>query len=264
MENYWGVIGCGWLGLPFAKHLIENGNQVIGTTTSKKKIEVLRNAGISPVLFSAGSNERIEDIFNSCSFILLNIPPSSLKEKYADAMLRISDKINSETKVIFISSTSVYADKNQIATEADKLEDGEGRNAPYVIEAEKALQIKLKNRLTIIRMAGLVGGERHPAKFMSGKHYDNGQNKINLIHLDDCIGLIKKVILEDYFGEIINGCTTEHPSKIEYYTWAAKKKGIEPPFFENNKGKFKEVSNKKSKISLNYGYKYQTPYEFPK
>lgn len=262
MENCWGVIGCGWLGLPFAKHLIQNGNKVIGSTTSHEKMEVLRNAGIAPVLLSASKSDEQKNVFSPCNYILLNIPPSSLKENYADVMLHLSHQFPSEAKVIFISSTSVYADKNQIATETDEL-DGDGRNAPYIIEAEKALQQSLKDRLTIIRMAGLVGGDRHPGKFMSGKTYNNGRDKINLIHLEDCIGLTDKVAQQNFFGETLNGCSTEHPSKMEYYAWAAKQIGIDSPIFQNNEGKWKEVSNKKTKTSLSYNYKYNSPYEFP-
>lgn len=261
MKNCWGVIGCGWLGLPFAKHLIQNGNKVIGSTTSTEKIKVLRDEGITPVLLSANKGDLKQDILNPCNYILLNIPPSSLKEKYAEVLLHLTDQFNSEAKVVFISSTSVYADKNQVAKETDEL-DGEGRNAPYIIEAEKALQQSLKERLTIIRMAGLVGGERHPAKYMSGKNYDNGKDKINLIHLDDCIGLINKVSQQNYFGETLNGSSTEHPTKMDYYRWAAEQLGIDPPIFQNTEGNWKEVSNKKSKISLKYNYKYNSPYEF--
>lgn len=262
MENCWGVIGCGWLGMPFAKHLIKDGNKVVGSTTSTEKMAVLRDAGISPVLFSADGKDKLEEIFNSCSYILLNIPPSSLKKNYADTMLHITNQLQSTAKIIFISSTSVYADKNQEAKETDEL-DGEGRNAPYIIEAEQALKNSLKERLTIIRMAGLVGGDRHPAKYMSGKSYDNGKDKINLIHLDDCIGLINEVVKQNYFGQTLNGCSTEHPTKIDYYTWAAKKMKITPPIFQKKEGNWKEVSNKKSKNSLKYLYKYNSPFDFP-
>ena len=31
------IIGLGWLGLPLADHLIEQGYQVLGSTTSKEK-----------------------------------------------------------------------------------------------------------------------------------------------------------------------------------------------------------------------------------
>jgi nucleoside-diphosphate-sugar epimerase len=262
MENCWGVIGCGWLGMPFAENLVKNGNKVIGSTTSPEKMGPLRDAGITPILLSVEKNDDPLNDFSSCNYILLNIPPSSLKEKFAEAMVSLSLHFHPKAKIIFISSTSVYADKNQTAKESDEL-DGEARNALYIIEAEKSLQKALKERLTIIRMAGLVGAERHPAKFMSGKTYDNGKNKINLIHLEDCIGLIDKVVQQNYFGEILNGCSTEHPAKMEYYAWAADQIDITPPVFKDNEGKWKKISNKKSKTSLKYNYKYSTPYEFP-
>lgn len=262
IENCWGVIGCGWLGLPFAKHLILKGNKVIGSTTSAEKMEVLRKEGVSPLLLSANNNVQQHEVLSSCNYILLNIPPSTLKENYASAMLNICTQLSPKSKVIFISSTSVYADKNQTASEIDAL-DGNGRNAAYIIEAENKLKKALKERLTIIRMAGLVGGERHPAKFMSGKKYEHGKNKVNLIHLDDCIGLIDKVAKENYFGEIINGCSSEHPTKMDYYTWAADQIKITPPTFNQEEGKWKKISNKKSTSSLNYNYKYESPYEFP-
>lgn len=262
MGKCWGVIGCGWLGMPFAKQLVQNGNEVIGSTTSPEKMNELKSVGISPVLLSTNDTNIEQNAFSTCQYILLNIPPSSLQEKYADEMLRLTTLFNSNTKIIFISSTSVYANHNQLATENDKL-DGKGRNTPYIIEAENKLQKALKNRLTIIRMAGLVGGDRHPAKFMSGKEYDNGKDKINLIHLDDCIGLINQIAHHNFFGETLNGCSTKHPSKMEYYTWAAKRLGVTPPVFQNNEGSWKEVSNKKSIVTLNYNYTYSSPYEFP-
>ena len=42
------ILGCGWLGLPLAKSLLSKGYEVKGSTTSESKLEVLKNAGISP------------------------------------------------------------------------------------------------------------------------------------------------------------------------------------------------------------------------
>ena len=39
------ILGCGWLGLPLAKALIENGFSVKGSTTSTDKLTALENAG---------------------------------------------------------------------------------------------------------------------------------------------------------------------------------------------------------------------------
>jgi len=44
------ILGYGWLGLPLAKVLLENGFSVKGSTTSVEKISVLENSGIQPYL----------------------------------------------------------------------------------------------------------------------------------------------------------------------------------------------------------------------
>ena len=40
------ILGCGWLGLPLAKSLLEKGFSVKGSTTSLEKISVIENSGI--------------------------------------------------------------------------------------------------------------------------------------------------------------------------------------------------------------------------
>ena len=40
------ILGCGWLGLPLAKALLENSFLVNGSTTSIEKLSVLENSGI--------------------------------------------------------------------------------------------------------------------------------------------------------------------------------------------------------------------------
>ena len=49
------ILGCGWLGLPLAKALLEKGFSVNGSTTSTEKLSILENAGISPFLISLDS-----------------------------------------------------------------------------------------------------------------------------------------------------------------------------------------------------------------
>ena len=44
------LLGCGWLGLPLAKQLIEKGYTVKGTTTTEDRMSVLECAGVVPYL----------------------------------------------------------------------------------------------------------------------------------------------------------------------------------------------------------------------
>ncbi|MDX1653540.1 MAG: NAD(P)-binding domain-containing protein [Brumimicrobium sp.] len=260
-SDVFAVVGCGWLGLPVAQKLISGGNVVYGSTSTPQKMDLLRKENIRPILLTENDFYREQEWLKKCKVLLLNIPPSSFKESYADAMITLVRNLSSDARVIFISSTSVYGDHNQIARE-DDTPDGTGRNAPYVIEAENSLKRNLKERLTIVRMAGLVGKKRHPVKHMSGKNYTGGKVPVNLIHLDDAVGLVLKIIEKEYWDELLNGCASKHPVKSDYYTKQAQKLGIKEPTFSMEEESYKLVSNERSVKELKYTYIFDDPENF--
>lgn len=255
------VIGCGWLGAPLALALLKEGHEVHGTSRNIENLKPLINQGlIAHEVSEAFSNTQLEWL-QDCDVLVLNIPPSDFKTSYATKMCAIAKNLPSTARVIFVSSTSVYADKNEIVTEKTPT-NGTNRSGPFVIEAEEALVNHFGERITIIRMAGLIGGKRHPAKFMVGKSYSGGLAPVNLIHLTDCIGIIKAVIQQNYWGEVLNGCAPKHPEKKAYYTHFCKQLDLTPPEFEENKGDFKIVSAEKVQEELNYKFVYADPYDF--
>ena len=261
-KKIYGVVGCGWLGLPMAKKWIQEQKIVHGTTTSTDKIKNLETEGIiAHVLDSEKGNETTKWL-SELDYILLNIPPSSLKEEYGNYMLKIVKQLNPEAKIIFISSTSVYANNNQEVTEESELE-GTRRNSAYLIKAEQMLLDFAKDRLTIIRMAGLVGKDRNPAKYMQGRTISGGNEPVNLIHLEDCMGMIDYIIDRSIWGEIFNGSAPKHPTKKEYYTHAAQGLNIEPPTFELEKENSKTINSNKIIKEYGYVYTYADPFDFP-
>ena len=56
------ILGCGWLGLPLAKSLLSKSYEVKGSTTSESKIDLLKNAGISPFQIQLEENQIIGTI----------------------------------------------------------------------------------------------------------------------------------------------------------------------------------------------------------
>ena len=61
------ILGCGWLGLPLATSLLSKGYEVKGSTTSESKLDVLKNAGISPFQIQLEAHQIIgnmEDFLN--------------------------------------------------------------------------------------------------------------------------------------------------------------------------------------------------------
>jgi nucleoside-diphosphate-sugar epimerase len=254
------IVGCGWLGESLADFFLENGNLIFGTTRTSSKAEQLKQKGITAHLLTGFEDDL--SWLTTMDVLILNIPPSSFGAQYPAFMLHIAQQKGPETKVIFISSTSVYDNCNAQVNETETLVGNSPRGS-VVYQAEQVLSKEFGGDLTIIRMAGLVGKERHPVKFMSGKEYPGNEEPINLIHLTDCIGLIDAVIKTACWGEVLNGCSGEHPQKGEYYTWAAKELNLPEPKFTDEKTTFKIISNDKSKVTLGYAYVYDSPFEFP-
>ena len=257
------VVGCGWLGLPLAEKLIDKGNDVHGTTRSIEKLKLLKSKGINAHQLIFDNSPIALQWLNKCDVIILNIPPSKLQTSYAKELCKLVENTNALAKIIFISSTSVYPNNNSIVDENTPI-NSETKNAYAIVTAEQKIKAIVGKRLTIIRFAGLVGGERHPVKYMSGKSYENGGAPVNLIHLEDCIQLIESIIKEDFWGQVINGCCSEHPSKKSYYTFAAKKLAVPPPIFKcQTKGTYKKVVSNILPTIKSFNYRYTSPYDFP-
>jgi UDP-N-acetyl-D-mannosaminuronate dehydrogenase len=126
-QNKIGIIGCGWLGLPLAKEFVSNNYKVKGSTTTKEKLEILKNEGIDAYLIDVAENS-ISDSFESFLYeldiLIINIPPKIRKDansNYSEKIKELVKQANKVKNILFISSTSVYGsmqgkiDSNTIA-----------------------------------------------------------------------------------------------------------------------------------------------------
>lgn len=244
------ILGCGWLGFPTAKQLIKNGYAVKGSTTSEDKIKNFEEQGIIPYLISLENlnSSKISTFLNS-EILLIALPSKNI-----DGFKKLIEAINTSTlkKVIFISSTSVYAEENKIVTEKESL------NPSALLEIENLFINNKQIETTVIRFAGLFGYNRKPGNFfMNGRIIPNPEGFVNMIHQDDCVQILLEIIYKQIWGEIFNACADTHPNRREYYIKVKKDIGNEAPVFnETEKAPFKIVSNKKLKQFLNYSFKY--------
>jgi len=96
---------------------------------------------------------------------------------------------------------------------------------------------------------------------LSGKRdLADGDAPVNLIHRDDCIEIIYRIIRNNIWGETFNACADLHPTRKEFYTEQFRLIGLTPPAFnESGKTRYKIVSNKKLKEFLKYEFKYPDP-----
>ena len=270
-KNSISILGAGWLGLPLGAFLVEKGFRVNGSTTKTEKFPLLKAAGLQPFLLRADgqvSGETLPEFFAS-DILLLNMPPGRGREKVEETHPKevrnvLELALSAGVKhLLFISSTGVYGDVNRIVTEADR--PAPSRPSTRALAAvENFLQRQTAIKVTILRLAGLLGGERKAGRFLAGKKMvDHPDAPVNLVHRDDCINVIYEVIRQGKWGEIYNVCADEHPKKRDFYTDKALKEGLEAPSFRTgDPPAFKIISNEKLKFELGFVFKYPDPMSF--
>lgn len=240
------ILGCGWLGFPLAKSLLEKGFSVKGSTTSLEKISVLESNRIKPFLVTLSAVEGLNDENEIDSFLatseilIIDIPPKLRSASSENFVRKIQNLIpfiekSKIEKVVFISSTSVYADDPSIITEATK-PNPDTESGKQLVQAESVLQSNTNFKTTVIRFGGLIGEDRHPIHFLAGrKNIENPEAPINLIHQKDCIGIIKTIIEQNCFGETFNAVAPFHPTRKAYYNQKALELHLPLPEFDETK-----------------------------
>jgi nucleoside-diphosphate-sugar epimerase len=260
------ILGLGWLGLPLAKHLFEKGCEITGSTTSSEKLMQLLQSRLAVRIIKVTKNNvqgNWKNFIQDIDTLIINIPPAkkdNLIESYELQLKQIAERCDSSLKVIFVSSTAVYGNNNQIACEESSTNPTKA-SGKHVLAAEKVIQAHFGKNAAIVRFAGLFGPDRHPGRFLKeNAPIANPNGKINLVHLEDCIALIAAIIEKEAYGEIFNGCSDEHPTRAEFYTKAAFALSMEAPDFDAAIAAVdKTVSNEKSKTKLGLVYKYAKP-----
>ena len=261
------ILGCGWLGFPLAESLLAKGSSVKGSTTSENKLHIFKNAGIDPFLVTLESesiSESINDFLAESEILIIDIPPKlrnensdTEKKVFVEKIKNLIPFIEKSTvqKVLFVSSTSVYGDANNLITE-ETIPNPDTESGKQLLTAEKLLQENPNFATTILRFGGLIGEDRHPVKFLAGKeNLENPDAPVNLIHQKDCIAIIEEIINQSKWNEVFNAVAPFHPTREEYYTKKAIERGLIEPKFNSEKSDIKKIiSSEKIKDLLDYKF----------
>lgn len=257
------ILGCGWLGLPLAKALLNNGFSVKGSTTSASKLGDLETLGLLPFLMALQPNAIDGDsttFLEGSEILIIDIPPKLRSNNSEDFVGKIQTLIpfieqSDVQKVLFVSSTSVYGEDNDLVTEETLLNpDSEGGRQLVIVE--DLLQKNTHFQTTILRFGGLVGPDRNPVRFLAGKeNLPNAKAPINFIHQTDCIGIIQKIIALNCWNETFNAVSPYHPTRESYYQQKAREWQLVAPTFDpTSSGTGKRISSDKLQSILKYTF----------
>lgn len=241
------IIGCGWLGLPLAERLINENHQVYGSSTRFDQLSKLELAGINPFLYDGITTNQLPGWSKEIECAILNFPPSKSHD-YPKQVADLLKQLSATCKIIFTSSTGVYEDIDGIVDELGKV-----KTDHPVFQAEEIVRLS-NHPFIILRLAGLIGGERHPVKYMSGKVYPDGNSVVNLVQREDVIQAIIAVVEQNVWQGVYNVCYPEHPSKSDYYGAKATEFNILKPNFNFSDKTGKKIDGSRIENTLNFCY----------
>ena len=242
------ILGSGWLGLPLSKFLADKNYLVKTSTRSEIRAKQIRQNGFDAYVFDIENLPQSDLSFLDANILIINITSKNIPA-FKDLLLELEkSKID---RVIFVSSSSVYPNLNKVVAEGDGVELKEHKL--YLIE--NIFRQNTKFQTTVLRLSGLIGYSRHPGNWFATRPISQPNAPVNLIHRDDCIGLIEAIIDQQAWGEVFNGVADTHPIKRDYYSYAKSIQNKAPPgLVEGETLSYKIVSNAKIKDYLRYKF----------
>jgi nucleoside-diphosphate-sugar epimerase len=263
------ILGCGWLGLPLGKRLKSEGFYVKGSTTRSERLPLLEEAGIEShqIQLQAGTPTPVSTDFWDTDVLIITIPPGRREQdvcaSYRELMRQVVEQIRKHqiSHFLYTSTTGVYPDLNGEVNEMTHPEPK--RSSSRAMRIGEQLLVDQEVEGTILRLAGLVGPDRHPGKFLAGQtEVRNGLAPVNLVYQEDVIEVVLQVIRQQCWGQVLNVCADQHPIKSAYYRRQTEILGLEPPTFVEERSRYKIVSNQKVKQLLNYTFQHPDPMDF--
>lgn len=259
------VLGCGWLGLPLAKHLLAQGHRVLGTTTSAEQLPILTAAGIEAQLlqlgqeFTASDESRLTDLLSQATTLVLNVPPRAAVAGGYPQLLRPVHRAVAAARmqaVLFVSTTGVYPDEPRFMRETDAVSTRDA--ASDVLRTEGHFVPRYGQwQSTVVRLGGLIGPERPPGRFLAGRrNLPQGNAPTNLLHLTDAVGVLSTIVGQGIWGHTLNVCAQMHPLRRDFYPAAARYLGLEPPTFQPDSGTGKTIDSSRLRSLVPYQFRH--------
>ncbi len=227
------ILGYGSLGQRLTP-LLQDQYSVIGVCRSDKPANgaklILGDCRNQDLLFEVASEH--------CKAIIVIMTPDEYtdlgyKKAYVDAVEALLPAINNtDIRVIFVSSTSVYGQNDGQSVDERSATEPERFNGKRVLEAETLL-LNAHNHSTVIRFGGIYGraDNRKLSRIRAGHFTDQPGLWTNRVHVDDCVGIIQHLLSLDKPQSVYIGCDNTPVLSSELETWLSQELGTARPMW---------------------------------
>lgn len=222
--------GHGFSARALAARLLPQGWQIIGTTRSADKANVLRREGVTPVLWP---DEDLTSALASATHLLISAAPDAAGDpvlaRYRDAIAEAAPRL---AWVGYLSTTGVYGDHaGGWVDEATPLTPST-RRGQMRVEAEAAWQAIPGLPLHIFRLAGIYGPGRGPFEKVrqgTARRIVKPGQVFSRIHVDDIAQVLEASIKRPNPGAIYNLCDDDPAPPQDVIGHAAELLGLPLP-----------------------------------
>ncbi len=239
------IMGMGWLGGPLGRSLVEKGHDVSGTYRGTKPIDFP-----TALPFEIGRTP-LRDLgkkLASAEVLVFAIPPSSwLRDYIENQKLRrfLAEMANEFSgKAVLISSIGVFG-SNQLEVDESTIPEPDSERGSDLKVLERFWSKSFNSDSIVVRLGGLVGGDRHPVRYLSGRSNVSGRlHPINLIDRQSVINLIEKILLSPNLDRTVyHGVSAYHPDRESFYRSSAERLALPlPEFDQNDRSRGKKVN----------------------
>ncbi len=242
------------------------------TTTTAARLPELTAQGLNAQAFSLEADTpraAFLEAIGTSTALIVTLPPGLRADPVAGAALYTARLVRlaalltgtAVRHALLLSSTAVYAD----AAHAPVLmeDDADPTNPLFLAESAFAAALPEEIRLTIVRLAGLMGSGRAPGRFFAGgRAVPQPEAPVNMVHQVDAVGAIEALLKVEVNRLIVNVCAADHSSRRAFYTAAAAALQLPPPAFAppdeaaGKRGYGKQVSSALLRETTGYEFTY--------
>ncbi len=206
------IVGCGYVGAALARELCAHGHDVLATTTSPARVDELRSLGALPAVVELADIGKLHALLSTRTHVYLTVAPGGAERDYRGVYLEGVQNLlracagTSVRRVVYTSSTSVYGQDDGSWVEESSATEPARENGRILLAAERALldgAAPLGITATILRLSGIYGPGRDPAERAvrsAGQTRDDGDVYVNLIHRDDVVAALVRLLDLEYDG----------------------------------------------------------------
>ncbi|MGC4068996.1 MAG: SDR family oxidoreductase [Polyangiaceae bacterium] len=220
------VVGCGYLGSALAQRRVQEGDRVLAVARHAERLP----ANVGRIAGDVSQPNAFDGITESVDRVVFCVGPDRKDvSTYEQCFLRGLDHLrnwldksgNTTARVVFVSSTSVYGQRNGEWVDENSNTQPEVPTAKILLAAESQLRSAASNAV-VLRLAGIYGPERKSllAPLIDGvPRLARSSGWINRMYVTDCARALEHLLRLPAPDPLYIGADDEPASQDAVLTW---------------------------------------------